>query len=271
MSFNPSQTPDLASVLATLREFAPPQQQQQYAQYQQDRVPEQSLQPQHNNSETVNNGVFDDPRPSTKQDLVTPSQDSRSNTPARDSPRPPRVDTTTIIDWPSGLKAVSKAAAQNAAFADSIRKMVRDQRHHEQQWYMQRQNLKQQQARRGDGAKQAQDVLKTFGSASRIEATTITPEEREAELRQFDMKIYKAQCDMANIMTTELKALGVPFFGTKSSLIYKGSENSSAVNANGKRAAEDETKLSHPGQIDEKKFTELQRKMLQYLEDMYME
>ena len=126
MESRTSQTPDLASVLAQLRQYAP--------------APQQNTQ-NHDQHSRIS------------------LDDSKQIVEARASPRPPVIDATSIVDWPAGIRCVSKAAAQTPWFTESIQKMIRDQRRHEQQWYIQRQNLKQQLAKRGEGAKQAQDVL----------------------------------------------------------------------------------------------------------------
>ena len=98
-----------------------------------------------------------------------------------------------------------------------------------------------------------------------------TPEDQETELKQLDAKIYKAQCDMANVMGAELKALGVPFFGTRASLVVKssrsGSEKTTTVGE--KRPTTPPEVYLQPGQIEEAELVKLQRRMLEYLEDMY--
>ena len=98
-------------------------------------------------------------------------------------------------------------------------------------------------------------------------------EEQEKELERFDAKIFKAQCDMANVMSAELKALGVPFFGTKGSLVVKNLKDTSdnAAIAGVKRPPMSSEIHLQPGQILETELVKLQRRMLEYLEDMYKE
>ncbi|KAI9660880.1 MAG: hypothetical protein M1821_009207 [Bathelium mastoideum] len=263
MDFGNSQPPDLASVLAVLREYAPGQ---QYNSQNQAQHAQQHPQPS-------NATQYDDQYDPSQPTVPSISAENKEPTQPRDSPHPPAIDATTIVSWSAGLRCVSKAAAQNSWFGESIQKLIRDQRRHEQQWYMQRQDLKQQLASRGKGAKQAQDVLKSLGSATKIDTPVVTPEELEAELKTFDAKIYKAQCDMANVMSAELKALGVPFFKTKVSLVVKSSrEVSDGANFHGSKITPMSSELHlEPGQIEEAELIKLQQRMLEYLEDMYKE
>lgn len=87
-------------------------------------------------------------------------------------------------------------------------------------------------------------------------------EDQEVELRMFDVKVYKAQTQMSEAMSMRLKALGVPFFGTLSELIM--SEISSAAVAPGSRP-------KWSPLITSTQLLSLQRRMIEYLEDMYKE
>ncbi|GAM84109.1 hypothetical protein ANO11243_021010 [Dothideomycetidae sp. 11243] len=59
------------------------------------------------------------------------------------------------------------------------------------------------------------DPRKSLGAAvNDAPGVQQSPAELQAELDAFDLKIYRAQCQMNEAMTLELKALGVPFFGT---------------------------------------------------------
>lgn len=77
------------------------------------------------------------------------------------------------------------------------------------------------------------------------------------ELRAFDGKVYRAQCQMVGEMGGKLQRLGVPFFGTRSELIrYDG----------GVDGAADEKEEG--GGITESELLEMQRRMLGILEDL---
>lgn len=55
-----------------------------------------------------------------------PKPQARSSTPL--------IDPATIIDWKSGLRCVSKIAAQNPEFAASVRKLMKDQEGNVRHW-----------------------------------------------------------------------------------------------------------------------------------------
>lgn len=76
------------------------------------------------------------------------------------------------------------------------------------------------------------------------------------ELETFDMKVYKAQIQMAKEMTTKLRNMGVPFFGTRTELVRPISIGEASKEAEGKAV------------IDEIELVKLQRKMLSILEDL---
>lgn len=81
----------------------------------------------------------------------------------------------------------------------------------------------------------------------------------QTELDAYDTKVYKAQVEMFNAMSVELKRLGVPFFGVKPALIRKSSDASDSARP----------EVITGSMIQEDELLELQRRMLTYLEDMY--
>ncbi|TKA58229.1 hypothetical protein B0A49_10998 [Cryomyces minteri] len=92
--------------------------------------------------------------------------------------------------------------------------------------------------------------------------TISSPEENKAELERFHAKLHRAQLDMFNARSAELKALGVPFFGTRSQLIVRSEEQNS-------RASADDSQMEHAGKITDQRLLELQERMIQHLEDLY--
>lgn len=140
---------------------------------------------------------------------------------------------------------------------------MEDQRKNEMRWYAERQNLKQTQSNRAKSSAQAQSILQ---SLSRGEKTTSTQAgsviDTEVELANFDRKIHAAQVDMEAAMTAELKALGVPFFGTDRSLVVEDQE----VIAQGRNP--DERPKWSPV-VTETQLLELRRRMVGHLEDLY--
>lgn len=129
------------------------------------------------------------------------------------------------------------------------------------QWYKERQSLKQIQATRHLEVAKATAIMKVLnGDSYQPPVETETPEERkEKELREYDGKIWRAQVNMDEAMAMELKGLGVPFFGTDQRLIVKyEAEISEKPVAN----------LKWSPLITEAQLWLLQKKMVQYLEDL---
>ena len=91
--------PDLASVLATLAQFAPPEQ----------------------THGTIDNGIGTQAAPS--QDSLDVPDDPRNVRYSSRSPLPNKdiIDPATITEWSAGLRCVSKIATQNPAIAEAIR------------------------------------------------------------------------------------------------------------------------------------------------------
>lgn len=75
---------------------------------------------------------------STPSQLAPPKPQVRSSIPL--------IDPATIIDWKSGLRCVSKIAAQNPDFSASIRKLIKDQEGNVRQWEAGRTRLIEEQA-----------------------------------------------------------------------------------------------------------------------------
>ena len=99
------------------------------------------------------------------------------------------------------------------------------------------------------------------GTVSSANAMDPTLQQEEQELAAYDTKVSRAQLQMVKAMSTELKALGVPFFGTHSNLIRKnGEQNLEAVGGR--------DKVEKERQIDESELIGLQRRMLALLEEM---
>jgi hypothetical protein len=91
-----------------------------------------------------------------------------------------------------------------------------------------------------------------------------TPEREQAELSQYDAKVYRACKAMTEAQTSSLKVLGVPFFGTKPHLILHESEEPISTSGTEQQS----TKSSDQG-ITKSQLLELQRKMLNHLTELY--
>lgn len=105
--------------------------------------------------------------------------------------------------------------------------------------------------------------------ASLVQRQTDFIQDDVAELKLYDKKVYRAQGLMNKSMETDLETLGIPFFGTNASLVAGKDEQ--ILIADEKRNSS--TKLSNQQRIklSFSEHLELQRKMIQHLEDMYKE
>lgn len=139
--------------------------------------------------------------------------------------------------------------------------MIKNQRANEMQWYKERQNLKQIQSQRHLEVAKATAIMKALnGDSYKVPYDPETPEEKkEKELKEFDAKIWRAQCKMDEAMTMELKGLGVPFFGTEKKLIVKDEEDVSKMPV---------ANVKWSPYITEAQLEVLQKKMVEYLEDL---
>ena len=84
----------------------------------------------------------------------------------------------------------------------------------------------------------------------------------EAELANYDRKIYAAQLDMEASMTAELKGMGVPFFGTDPSLFVENQAESFQ-----REMPSDRPKWSQV--VTEAQLLDLRKRMIGHLEDLY--
>ncbi|TKA37938.1 hypothetical protein B0A54_10540 [Friedmanniomyces endolithicus] len=89
-------------------------------------------------------------------------------------------------------------------------------------------------------------------------AVTIRGSEKDAELADFDRKIYAAQVSMEAAMSGQLKGLGVPFFGTQAGMVVLDEEQSSIAAPS----------VSGPT-ITVSELLALRRKIVGHLEDLY--
>ncbi|KAH0536195.1 hypothetical protein FGG08_006903 [Glutinoglossum americanum] len=251
------QPPDLASVLKTLASLAPPQPPQATQPPPAPFVAHTGLSIPQRQDYELEEGEYEPPDSVSQASTVPPpanvlgcnpalqaqpSRDPRlqpASTMPRPPPaetvnRPPPIDATTITDWSAGLK-----------------------------WEGRKALLKKQEAR-VEGKKKLDEVLRFVGGIVPAGDAVSTPEQDAQELRTFEVKVYKASVEMAKAMSSDLKSLGVPFFGTKPNLVRRkgpGPVNGVPVGGGGGPGGED-------GRIDDQELVKLQRKMLELLEDM---
>ncbi|KAH8732394.1 hypothetical protein GQ44DRAFT_697577 [Phaeosphaeriaceae sp. PMI808] len=263
MAHNIEQNYDLEKILATLASLQKPEETsfqahshatqpnqvyQDYYGVAQAYPPQQSL--PHNQS--ADPRLINRPVPQTFS--KPPRPQGRSSTPP--------IDPATITDWKQGLRCVSKIATQNPDFAASIRKLMKDQEENVRQWDAGRTRLIDDQKLKRENEQTHRSALSLPGL---LEGKPLlcTPEREQAELSQYDAKVYRACKAMTDSQTSSLKVLGVPFFGTRPHLILHESEDLPS-------AASTEHQSSANGQnITKSQHLELQRKMLNHLLEMY--
>jgi len=142
--------------------------------------------------------------------------------------------------------------------------MMDDQQKHEMRWYSERQNLKQMQVNRKASSAKAASILQSLGNgtSSNTSADASSELNDQAELAEYDRKLYSAQASMEEAMTAELKGLGVPFFGTDSNLVVP----------DGYDVGKEQLPESHPRWstlVTESELLALRRRIVGHLEDLY--
>ncbi|KAI4121243.1 MAG: hypothetical protein LQ347_006919, partial [Umbilicaria vellea] len=144
MATNDYQTPDLASILATLAAYTPTPQPQSF------HVAPPSA-PAHELSEDE----YLPPPAETPQAPVTSPGFQAPENPIH-HPRP--IDPVTLTTWPSALRCVTRTIARNEAAMARIRQLIRTQQQHERQWWEGREALVRKQRQRGEGRKALDNV-----------------------------------------------------------------------------------------------------------------
>lgn len=119
---------------------------------------------------------------------------------------------------------------------------------------MQREALIAQQHSRDGSQARAAELLKALGGLS-VAVKSASSEENEVELKTFELKVYKSLTQMASHFGVQLRELSVPFFVVKSELIVADEHIQSDQRAKA-------------GQLSITALRDLQRRMLQVLEDL---
>ncbi|KAK4970557.1 hypothetical protein LTR28_013948 [Elasticomyces elasticus] len=138
----------------------------------------------------------------------------------------PNIDPASITSWETAYRCVIKLATENRQLKDDIRTMIQNQRKNEEDWY---------------------DAV-----------------DDQAELTAFDRKIYAAQIRMNDAMTAQLKGLGVPFFGTDPAVITPSNGTSDVEE---KQLHCSRPKWSQP--ITDLELQKLRSRMVEHLELAY--
>jgi hypothetical protein len=136
-------------------------------------------------------------------------------------------------------------------------------------WYEQRRDLKKTQASRTATSAQAALILRslsngignsTNGTSAANENPANIEAANEKELADFDRKIYDAQVKMEEHISGQLKALGVPFFGTDPKLVVDDGEEKPQMLPGS---------AAYSPVVTKSELMALRRKMVGHLEDLY--
>ncbi|PYH43422.1 uncharacterized protein BP01DRAFT_358676 [Aspergillus saccharolyticus JOP 1030-1] len=254
MNYEPA---DLTSVLRTLSALSNQQ------------PPAFSAQTQ-NPADSEDNDLYEpsDHIPSVPVTCQQPSQQqTRILPPTPTNAHPPRVQTiqngtaidpASITTWNTALRHVMRTVAQNENLQSRIRWLIRRQHDHEKQWWQGREALVKKQRARIEKKKELDAVLRSVGAPVDDKKPISTAEEDQAELLNYDVKVYKASRQMAGAIISELRGLGIPFFSIRDSLILATDAKSGIVNP----FRQKETLITKQDLV------KLQRRMLELLLDL---
>lgn len=279
------QTPGLASVLESLKAYAPANAQVQEQTY--DAFT--ALQADAERDDDLEEGEYDpmsydpsqpltntpQPQPLPQQlPLVTRTHSQTS--PAQQQQHPPSAlqhpqtlpkktyptpayPPATIITWAPALRHVTSLSASNPDFIHRIRHLISTQHIHERQWHASRLSLMNRLSNREDSRLKLDSVLDSLGGniKKRSREDELTPEE---ELRTYDRKVYKACLEMEKACVKDLGKLEVPFFCTMGGLGSKKKEE--GEKEEGKKGEE------RNGKFREEELMVLQGRMIELLEDL---
>ncbi|RJE18923.1 hypothetical protein PHISCL_08741 [Aspergillus sclerotialis] len=170
------------------------------------------------------------------------------------------VDSSTITTWPAALRYVMRTVSQNEELQRKIRRLIQSQHNHEKQWWQGRETLVEKQRARVEKKKELDVVLRSVGAPVDTTKEVSTVEENQAELKNYDAKVYKASIQMAEALTLELRTLGIPFFSIRQSFISDRSPKGDQLGQSGNQPTVLRSDLSA-----------FQRRMLELLQDLCKE
>jgi hypothetical protein len=144
--------------------------------------------------------------------------------------------------------------------------MIDDQKQSELRWWAEREALVRVQKNRTTSRAELGSILQVFQATYKpspdSDSVKSAAETCKSELAAFDRKIYDRLLAKNTAYTLELKAQGVPFFGTDPSLIVASDEDMPG----------DEQQAARPKWspiITQQQFRKLQGKMIKHLEDLF--
>lgn len=183
--------------------------------------------------------------------LVAPTPDSRSN-----SATPTIPDASTITTWPAALKHVTKYLVPDEKTATRIKHLIAEQHKHERQWWAGREAILARQEGRTGTSQQVAALLQSIGGKA-MPVTPSDPKLNAAELATYDKKVFAGLTALASDYDRQLKNLGIPFYTIRHELVIleQGPEKAGSLK----------------GRVDKGELRELQKRMLQTLEDLFGE
>lgn len=161
------QPPDLASVLATLAAYAPPQPAvtQLSTSHSQPPPPEPDLEegeydPSDFKPIISQPSPYSNSAPESLTATAPPNPQASVSQPRTAQPiSSPLESASKIVSWPAALRHVMKNLVPNPAVSHQIQHLIRTQHQHERQWWSGRESLLQKQKGREEGRKKLDDVL----------------------------------------------------------------------------------------------------------------
>lgn len=165
------------------------------------------------------------------------------------------VDPSKITTWTAAQKYVIDHIYSNQAHASRIKQLIKHQQNQERQWWADREALISKHRGRVEKEKQVAAMLQSMGGVVAPTKASNSDEE-EAELRNCDLKIHKAMTRLAMDIDRELRAMGVPFYAIKHELVILEERKGAGV---------------QPEKVDKSELRELQKRMLQLLEELFKE
>jgi Protein of unknown function (DUF2458) len=141
--------------------------------------------------------------------------------------------------------------SKNLEATSKIQRLIKNQHDNERQWWAGREALIAKHKARVGSKKKADDLLRSLGAANGhgLGESSSTVVEEKAELERYDKKVYTALGQMVGATDRELTMLRVPFFAIKHDLVQKIEGGD--------------------GLLSKGKLVDLQKKMLQLLEDLF--
>jgi hypothetical protein len=165
------------------------------------------------------------------------------------------VDPSKITTWAPAQKYVINNIYSNHAQISRIKQLITNQQCQERQWWAERGALISKHGARVEKEKQVAAMLQSMGGIAASNKASNSGEE-EDELRRCDLKIHRAMTKLAMEIDRELRSMGVPFYAIKHELVIMEDRKNEGEQL---------------GKINKGELRDLQKRMLQLLEELFKE